>query len=232
MLLKHRGFTAVAVLTLVLGIGANTTDFCWIQNVLFRPIPGIENPSQLVVIASTHGATTMDTVSLPDLEDYAKLTNTFSGIIGSQITPACLSLGGGRTGSQAGQNAPNPEPVAARTLDSVETAGGHWEGEITLPGMALEIRVDLSDQGTWTGSIDIPVQGLRGFELGNIQVQSNKVSFVMPSIPGDPFSLPEHSHPPKAGGRIRRWCWSVVPGNRIGTKRSWGIARFSCWPII
>lgn len=34
----------------------------------------------------------MDTVSLPDLEDYAKLTNTFSGIIGSQITPACLSL--------------------------------------------------------------------------------------------------------------------------------------------
>ncbi|MCF7763331.1 MAG: lysophospholipase [Verrucomicrobia bacterium] len=102
------------------------------------------------------------------------------------IMGMAIFLGAGWAGAQAGQNAPNPEPAAVKTGDSVQTAGGHWEGEITLPGMALEIRVDLSDQGAWTGSIDIPVQGLRGFELGNIQVQSDKVSFVMPRIPGDP----------------------------------------------
>ena len=94
MLVKHRGFTAVAVLSLALGIGANATVFCWIQNVLLRPLPGVANPDRLVVLASTHGSMTMDTVSLPDLEDYAQLTNTFSGVIGSQITPACLTLDG------------------------------------------------------------------------------------------------------------------------------------------
>ncbi len=63
---------------------------------------------------------------------------------------------------------------------------GHWEGHITLPGTELGIRVDLEHADEWKGTIDIPVQGLRGFALGDVIVGPDKVGFRLPNIPGDP----------------------------------------------
>ena len=91
-LLKNPGFAAVAVLTLALGIGANTTVYCWIQNIVLRPYSGVVQPERLVVLCARHGTAVFDTVSYLDLKDYAGLTNTFAGVIGSQVTPACLQV--------------------------------------------------------------------------------------------------------------------------------------------
>ena len=76
--------------------------------------------------------------------------------------------------------------IPARAEPPADPAG-HWEGQITLPATPLAIRVDLERAGdAWSGPIDIPAQGLRGFKLQPMKVDGTAVSFTLPNIPGEP----------------------------------------------
>jgi predicted permease len=84
---KNPGFTAVVVLTLALGIGANATVLCWLRNLVLQPLPGVAAQERLVVIASNQGS---GNVSTDDLQDIAALNTVFAGALAAQISSASL----------------------------------------------------------------------------------------------------------------------------------------------
>ncbi|MBO0798961.1 MAG: ABC transporter permease, partial [Blastocatellia bacterium] len=91
MLLKHKGFTAVAVLTLALGIGANTAVFSIIGSVLYPPLHA-EKPERLV---SIYGATkgNYSGTSYPDYLDYRDRLQSYDGLAAYGRVPLKLRAG-------------------------------------------------------------------------------------------------------------------------------------------
>src|SRR5664279_538370 len=92
MLLKAPGFTIIAVLTLALGIGANSAIFSVVDTVLLRPLP-FQNPEQLVMIwgASPREPEAKMTGSFPDFYDYRAQSQSFSAMAAYSRAGAVLS---------------------------------------------------------------------------------------------------------------------------------------------
>jgi len=83
MFRKSPGFTAVAILTLTLGIAANTTVLSWISATLLNPIPGAAHTSDLVtVMRGERSDHPTPPFSYLDLRDLSEHTQTFSGLLG------------------------------------------------------------------------------------------------------------------------------------------------------
>ncbi len=88
MLAKNPGFTCIAILTLALGIGANTAIFSLLNQVLLRRLP-VRNPEELVVLKSPgpiHGhlwsdGDSSEMFSYPVYQGLAKNTTVFDGVL-------------------------------------------------------------------------------------------------------------------------------------------------------
>jgi len=80
-LLKNPAFTAVAVITLALGIGVNSTVFSIVNAYLFQPLP-VKDPDQLVALGTKDNTFEVPyEVSYPNYEDLRDRTEVFSGVI-------------------------------------------------------------------------------------------------------------------------------------------------------
>jgi putative ABC transport system permease protein len=95
MLLKNLGFTTIAVLTLGLGIGANTAIFSMVNSFLLRPLP-VKDPQQITVLGMQLKKGPLQTsFSYPELEDLqAQSSLVFSDVIAMGLNVGGLTLNG------------------------------------------------------------------------------------------------------------------------------------------
>jgi predicted permease len=89
------GFTAAAVVTLALGIGANTTIFSLVNAVVFRPF-GVERQNELVSFNLRTSKAQFPTLSYPDYKDYRDRNTVLSGLAMYRFIAVNLSRGEGK----------------------------------------------------------------------------------------------------------------------------------------
>src|SRR6266478_2094372 len=101
MLAKHPGFTAIAILTLALGIGANTAIFSLLNQILLRQLP-VKNPGELSLLRSPgpksghvwSDGDDSEIFSYPLYKGLAKNTSVFDGVIARYSFSASISTHG------------------------------------------------------------------------------------------------------------------------------------------
>lgn len=93
-LLKKPGFAALAIISLALGIGANTSIFSLVDTVLLRPLP-VQEPSRLAVLYGTlHNGADVTLQSYPNYKDYRDRNTVMSGLALYRVVMANLSHSG------------------------------------------------------------------------------------------------------------------------------------------
>jgi predicted permease len=95
MLMKHPGFTLIAVLSLAPGIGANTAIFTLVNAILLKPLP-VAEPSRLVSVFGTdekNRGQFLDymPISQPNFKDYRDQNTVFTGLFAHQLIALALT---------------------------------------------------------------------------------------------------------------------------------------------
>ncbi len=93
-LLKRPGFTLIAIVSIAIGIGANTAIFSLVNAIAFRKAP-LERPGELVDIYKAQDGFDYGTMAFPDLRDLEREHgDAFSGIAGFRLTMSQVDEGG------------------------------------------------------------------------------------------------------------------------------------------
>jgi putative ABC transport system permease protein len=140
-LTKQPGFTLVALLTLALGIGANTAIFGIVNAVLLRPLPYHE-PDRVVLLWSHWINWNKTWVSQPELDDYQHLARTLDHIGAFQY--ASFNLTG--TGEPLRVRAAQVQPAVFTALGAEPIAGRLFTAEEDRPGFD---HVVVLGEGLW-----------------------------------------------------------------------------------
>jgi putative ABC transport system permease protein len=131
VLRKNPGFAATAIVTIALGIGADTAIFSVVNAVLLRPLP-FADPDRLAMIFATNRSRSdfYDVASYPDFSDWSEQTHTFSGMTAFTGRTLTLNVDGeavlvtGKRITASVFNVLGVRPVAGRAFRSDEQTGG------------------------------------------------------------------------------------------------------------
>src|SRR5258708_26502756 len=140
MQMKSPSFAAIAVITLALGIGANTALFCVINGVLPSRLPFPE-PDQLVTLHENKPNFEGGSVSYPNFRDWQKDNHTFSSMALSRVY--AFSLTGTGEAEQVNADFVSSDfftvlginPVIVRTFSPDEDRVGTGPAALTGAGL-------------------------------------------------------------------------------------------------
>jgi len=94
LLAKAPGFTAAAILSLALGIGANVTVYTWMRQTVLDPLPGVKHSGELVFMDNTDSSGGHNGVSYPDFRDFKKENRVLQGLFAGQQSVLNFQEGG------------------------------------------------------------------------------------------------------------------------------------------
>jgi len=97
-LLKRPGFAAVGIISLALGIGANTAIFSLVNTVLFRSLP-VDHPEQTASVSLRGKGDSLAAFSYPNYKDFRDRNQVLSGLIAHRFVPLSLSRAGNKRAS-------------------------------------------------------------------------------------------------------------------------------------
>jgi predicted permease len=92
-LIKRPGFVAIAVITLALGIGANTAIFSIVNTVLLRSLP-VDRPGEIVSVAVRGKDDSLSAFSYPNYKDFRDRNEVLDGLLVYRFVPLSLSRNG------------------------------------------------------------------------------------------------------------------------------------------
>jgi putative ABC transport system permease protein len=179
MLRKEPGFTAIAIIALALGIGANTAIFSIVNAVLLRPLP-YADPGQLVMVWMDYrvGGNKEDVHSFPSYVDYRDGNTTFATMAGYTETSMNLTGTGeperifGASTTASFFDVMGVQPLLGRVISPEETTQGNH-------------RVVVLSHGLWQRRFG----GDRGIVGNDIQVNGENRTVIGVMPPG--FRFPE-----------------------------------------
>ncbi len=142
-LLRSPGFTAAAVATLALGIGANAAIFSLVRGVLLRPLPFLE-PERIVSIQESHAEYGPMVASPPNYLDFKSGSRSFQAM-GAYGTSSLVLSGAGEAEQLSGAYVTDGffeslgvRPLHGRIFDAAETATP--DGKVVLLGHGVWTR--------------------------------------------------------------------------------------------
>ena len=157
VLLRTPGFTAIAVIALALGIGANTAIFSVVSGVLLRPLP-FPDPEQLVQINETFLPHGLGTASAPNLADWRAQSTSFDAMVGYSYVNKNLQAEGepervaGVAADRAMFRMAGIAPLAGRTFrdddppNVVVISEGFWKRQFSGAGAAVGGKIKLDGE--------------------------------------------------------------------------------------
>jgi putative ABC transport system permease protein len=175
---QRPGFTLVAVLTLALGIGANTAIFSVVNGVLLRPLP-YERPERLAMIWGHRNQQPLAELSVPEYWDLRERTHTFSGVAAFADGNVNLTGTGTPERIRAGYFTANTTAV----LGVAPAIGRGFTTEEDLPGGP---PVVLLGDGLWRRRF-----GADPKVVGRVLTLDDTPTTVIGVMPPD-FQLPTH----------------------------------------